>query len=201
MIMDGISKIIDRIRADSDAEAEAVLAEGKARAAAITEEFAELERRAYGDLITKGATESVARFERLKNIAALDTKKAVLTEKQELLSAAFAAAEAELAKLPEAQYTDLLARLAADAARTGAETLVFNAADRARVGAAVVDGAKKLLAAQGRNASLTLSAETRDISGGVIVSGGDIETNASLSALVALYKNELSPRVAAILFE
>ncbi|MDR0905347.1 MAG: V-type ATP synthase subunit E [Oscillospiraceae bacterium] len=199
--MDGISKIIDRIRADSEAEVEAILAEGKTRAAEVAEEFAEIEKHTYGEAIAKSAAESVARFERLKNIAELEAKKAILTEKQKLLAETFAVAEAELAKLPEAQYTELLAKHAADAARTGAETLVFNAADRARVGANVVAGANKLLAGAGKTASLTLSAETRDISGGVIVSGGDVEVNASLSALVSLRKNELSPRVAAILFE
>ncbi|NLB28609.1 MAG: hypothetical protein GX823_00030, partial [Clostridiales bacterium] len=73
--------------------------------------------------------------------------------------------------------------------------------DRAKIGKAVVRAANRLLSENGRPARLELSDETREMSGGVVISGGDIETNCSLEKLVAQYRNELSPRVAKILFE
>jgi len=105
-----------------------------------------------------------------------------------------------LAELPESDCVGLLARLAAQASQTGEEKLVFSEKDRVRIGKAVVKAANKLLSDNGKRAYLELSENTRDISGGLIVSGGDIETNCSLEALVEGRRNELSPRVAEILF-
>jgi len=199
--MDGISKITDRIAAEARDEVARIEAEGAARAAEIAAEYAETEKKLYGERIAEGAAESVAQFERLKNVAALEAKKAILAEKQALLVEVFAHAVTELAALPEAQYVALLARVSAEAARTGDEKLVFNAADKARVGAQVVAAANALLSEQGSAAALTLADETREMVGGVVISGGSIEVNASLTALVEQQKNELSPSVAAILFE
>ena len=200
-IMDGIKKITDRIATEAREEVARIEAEGAARAAEITAEYTEIAKASYKKRLTEGLNNASAQCERLKNVAELEAKKALLTEKQMLLSEVFDRAEKELAALPEVQYVALFARLAAEASRTGDEALVFNATDRTRVGAAIVTAANTLLASQGRTARLTLADEVRDIAGGVIVSGGSIEVNASLTALVEQYKNELSPSIAAILFE
>ncbi|MDR2615069.1 MAG: hypothetical protein LBC28_00665, partial [Oscillospiraceae bacterium] len=130
-----------------------------------------------------------------------EARKQLLAEKQALLSEAFELAETLLRELPDGDYTALLSRLAAEGSRTGAEELILSQDDRARFGMAITDGANKRLREAGLRAELTLSPSVRAIRGGVIVSGADIETNCSLAALVSLYKNELSPRVAELLFE
>lgn len=199
--MDGITKIIDRIAAEASEEVARIEAEGAARAAELAAEFAETEKTLYGERIAEGAAESVAQFERLKNVAALEAKKTILAEKQALITEVFEQAVKDLLALPEEQYVALLARVSAEAARTGDEKLVFNATDKARVGAKVVAATNALLSEQGRAAALTLADETRNLVGGVIISGGSIEVNASLTALVEQHRNELAPSVAAILFE
>ncbi|MDR0446691.1 MAG: hypothetical protein LBH17_06680 [Oscillospiraceae bacterium] len=199
--MDGIKKILERIRADSLEECAAIAAEAEARRAEIAERYQKEEKQAYADALSKGAVEAGARFERLKNVAELEARKQILSEKQTLVTEAFQHAVKLLRALPEGDYIALLSRLAAAVARTGTEELIFSPADRARVGEAVTAGANAILAAGGWRAELTLSAAEREIGGGVIVSGGDIETNCSLETLVFQYKNELSPRVAEILFE
>ncbi|MDR2420871.1 MAG: V-type ATP synthase subunit E [Oscillospiraceae bacterium] len=199
--MDGIGRIIERIKSDSDAECAAIAAEGAERRAEIAERYAREEKDAYGDAISKGAQEAAARFERLKSVAALEARKQVLAEKQLLLSEAFELAETRLRELPDGEYSRLLSRLAAEGARTGAEELILSQSDRERFGKTVTDGANEILRAAGRRAELRLSPSVRAMRGGVVVSGADIETNCSLAALVSRYKNELSPRVTEILFD
>jgi V/A-type H+-transporting ATPase subunit E len=199
--VDGIGRIIERIRADSDAECAAIAAESMSRRAEIAERYAREEREAYGDAISKGAVEAAARFERLKSVAALEARKQVLAEKQLLLSEAFELAEERLRELPDGEYARLLSRLAAEGSRTGAEELILSQQDRARFGKSVTDGANALLREEGRRAELTLSPSARAMRGGVVVAGADIETNCSLAALVSRHRNELSPRVAEILFD
>ena len=98
----------------------------------------------------------------------------------------------------------LLAALAAKAAATGREQLIFSPKDRERVGEQVVaaaneklsqDGATEMLAGQ-----LTLSEETRPMRGGFILSDGEVEVNCAFETLVRLQRSEVSGEVAKALF-
>ncbi|MDR2615128.1 MAG: hypothetical protein LBC28_00970, partial [Oscillospiraceae bacterium] len=109
--MDGIARIIERIKADSAAECAAIAAEGETRRGEIAARYAQREKEAYGAAISNGAVEAAARFERLKNVAALEARKQLLAEKQALLSEAFELAETLLRELPDGDYTALLSRL------------------------------------------------------------------------------------------
>ena len=93
----------------------------------------------------------------------------------------------------------VLAALAAEAA-SGGEEMLLSEADAAAVGAEVVEKANAALAAAGKKAQLKLSAETRDIAGGLILRAGDIEVNCSIDALLSLNREALAAQVAGILF-
>ena len=60
--------------------------------------------------------------------------------------------------------------------------------------------ANDLLAKKGLPGKLTVSADTRPISGGVIVRQGNIEVNCAVETLVQLRRSELASQVAEILF-
>ena len=198
--MDGITKIIERIEADSRLELADIAAESAAKCAALRAELLHREEQQYGEALSAGAAEAALHYERLKYVADLEAKKQLLIEKQSLMGKAFAAAERRLASLTEDEYINLIAGLAAKSSQTGEETLIFSENDRKNIGKATVKAANKLLSGSGRRAYLELSEDTREIGGGVIISGGNIETNCSLEALVSQCRNELSPRVAEILF-
>ena len=199
--MDGITKIIERIEDDSRLELAGIAAEGASKCAEIKAALQKREELLYGEALSRGAADAAARHERLKSVAELEAKKQLLAEKQLIMDKTFALAEKRLAELPENEYVALLARLAAQSSQTGEETLIFSENDRVTFGKAVVKAANKLLSAENKRAYLELSEETRETGGGVIISCGDIETNCSLEALVSQCRNELSPRVAEILFK
>ncbi len=123
-----------------------------------------------------------------------------LAAKQEMLDQAFALALEKLTQLPEADYVSLLARLAASAAVSGKEALLFNAADREKVGSTVVSNANALLAEAGKPAALTLSDQTRAIRGGLLLSDGAVEVNCALETLVRLSRSEVTGEVSKLLF-
>ena len=124
----------------------------------------------------------------------------------------------------------LLADLAARAATTGREQLIFSQKDRARIGKQVVAAANEKLAkavapelpdalaeskagaildkvVSGASAllagtgMLTLSEETRPLRGGFILSDGDVEVNCAFETLVRLERGEISGEVAKALFD
>ena len=98
--------------------------------------------------------------------------------------------------LPEEQYVALLAKLAAEASVTGEEEIVLNARDRAAVGQKVVDAANAKLS----GGKLTLSADTGDFKGGLILRRGSIEANCTAELLVELRREDMAAELARVLF-
>lgn len=199
--MNGIEKIISHIEAESDAECRAILDEASKKCEELRAQYEKAALDEYNKIISKGAKDAEIHLERLGHIAVLEAKKRVLATKQELLSEAFKRAAARLAGFCEDDYVALLVRLAAEASRTGSEQIVLNANDRARIGNTVCEKANETLKAQGRPAKLELSGNTRDMRGGLILESGDIEANCSIDTLIKQYKNYLSPKAAAVLFD
>ena len=198
--MNGIDRISNRLVADAEAEIAALNAETKARCDEITADYQRRAQEEYQSRMAEGTRAAETRLQRLGSAAEMEAKKSILAFKQEMVAKAFDDAAKKLANLPEAQYVQFLANQAAAAAATGKETLIFNARDKAAVGAKVAEAANALLEKQGIPGGLTVADETRDISGGVIVRQGNIEVNCAVETLVSLRRSELASQVAEILF-
>lgn len=199
--MKGTEKIIAHIRADGDAEAKKIIDAASKQAEEKRAESFKAALSEYEKLMQAGNAECEDILSGSRRIAEMEAKKSVLSVKQEMISAAFDAAREELVNMPRDKYTQFLARMAAEAAVSGMEEIVLNARDKAEVGKAVCKAANELLSAKGTPGKLTVSEETADISGGVIVRFGGIETNCSIDALIRQRRSGLSTEVAAALFE
>ncbi len=199
--MKGTEKIIAHIRADGDAEAKKIIDAASKQAEEKRAESFKAALSEYEKLMQAGNAECEDILSGSRRIAEMEAKKSVLSVKQEMISAAFDAAREEIVNMPRDKYTQFLARMAAEAAVSGMEEIVLNARDKAEVGKAVCKAANELLSAKGTPGKLTVSEETADISGGVIVRFGGIETNCSIDALIRQRRNGLSTEVAAALFE
>ena len=227
--MNGIEKITARIETDMKAEVEAIRKEAETKAAAIRAEY-EAKARQEAEAAAQAGKEAAQRqLERLESAAQMDAKKELLAAKQACLDEAFETARKKLASLPEDEYVELLAKLVVKAAKTGREELIFSPADKARVGAKVVARANSMLAAavapelpaevkeskvggiiakvvggasalmQG-TAMLTLSDETREMEGGVLLRDGNVEVNCAFETQLRVLRNNMAAEIAAILF-
>ena len=191
--MKGLDKIIGRIRADAQAEIDAIRAEGDAKAAAIAADY-----QAQADALAaaeaekaRQAAESMA--ERGVRGDAMDKSKAILSAKQGCIDEAFTLAAKKLAALPKEDYIAVLAKMAASAG-VGDEEIILSAADH-DLGEAVVAKANEI-----RGGSFTLSAETRELEGGLILKRGDVEVNCAFATQLRLLRQTMAADVAAILF-
>ena len=199
--MKGTEKIIAHIRADGDAEAKKIIDAASKQAEEKRAESFKAALSEYEKLMQAGNAECEDILSGSRRIAEMEAKKSVLSVKQEMISAAFDAAREEIVNMPRDKYTQFLARMAAEAAASGMEEIVLNARDKAEVGKSVCKTANELLSAKGTPGKLTVSEDTADISGGVIVRFGGIETNCSIDALIRQRRSGLSTEVAAALFE
>ena len=155
--MKGTEKIIAHIRADAQAQADAIIAQAEQQCAAIREEYETKAKDRYAEKIRAGVKACEDRVDSMKRIARMEAKKGLLALKQEMVSKSFELACEKLVNLPEADYVELLAKLAAQASVTGEEEIVLNARDRKAVGDKAVKAANAKLAAAGKPAALKLS--------------------------------------------
>lgn len=199
--MKGTEKIIAHIRADGDAEAKKIIDAASKQAEEKRAESFKAALSEYEKLMQAGNAECEDILSGSRRIAEMEAKKSVLSVKQEMISAAFDAAREEIVNMPRDKYTQFLARMAAEAAASGMEEIVLNARDKAEVGKSVCKAANELLSAKGTPGKLTVSEDAADISGGVIVRFGGIETNCSIDALIRQRRSGLSTEVAAAMFE
>ncbi|MCL2827680.1 MAG: V-type ATP synthase subunit E family protein [Oscillospiraceae bacterium] len=199
--MNGIDKITQRLIGDAEQEVAAIRAEAEGACAEVAKAYEQQAQDTFWQLVTAGKQAADLRGLCMFDAAALESKKRILTLKQEMVAQAFVEAEAQILNLPEEEYILLLAKLAAKAARTGEEQLIFSPKDRGLYGKRVTMVANEMLKRAGTSAAFTMGEESRDITGGVIVTDGRIDTNCSLEALIAACRRELTPVVAQILFD
>ena len=143
--MDGIEKITGRILDDAKAEVQAIHAQAAEKAQTIGDEYAKQAQRECAEIVSRGEKAAAERLERLESAAQMERRKLELAAKQQVLGEAFEKALDDLCSLPEQEYIDLLAALAAKAAVSGKEQMIFSERDRARVGKQVVMAANELL--------------------------------------------------------
>ena len=194
--MKGTEKIIAHIQADAAAQADAILAQAEQQCAEIREGYERKAKDAYAEKIRAGVKANQDRLESMERLAKMEGRKAILALKQDMVSESFDRAVGQLVNLPEDQYAALLARLAAQASVTGDEQIVLNARDRAAVGEKVAAAANERLG----GGKLTLSDETGDFKGGLILRRGNIEANCTAELLVDLCRDEMAAELAGVLF-
>ena len=167
--MNGIDRIRDRMERDARAERDAIRAEGEQQAAALAAQY-----RAQAEELAKQAAarreQTAAESLRQADSAdQLERRQCLLAERQRCIDLAFEQAASQLRTLPQEQYVQVLAHIAAETG-TGSEELIFSPADREAVGAQVTERANALKP----GAAFRLSAETRETGGGVVLKAGDI---------------------------
>ena len=117
--MKGIENIALRIREDAQQEAKDLLAQAE-RQAAQARADADREAEALRDTLRReGEADAKRQYDLLVAAQETETRKQLLTSKQELVSRAFTRAVEQLCALEDGPYAALLARLAASAVETG----------------------------------------------------------------------------------
>ena len=199
--MNGIEKIIASIESESAKECAEIEAAAASERERVRAEYAKKEQEEYWRVFDAGAREAENRLKRLSSLAAVESKKQILTTQQEMVDQAFELAAQRILSLPEHEYVGLLARLACRASVTGSESMTLSPADYQRVGPKLLDAVNAALRGAGKPASVTLSDETAWIRGGFILSSGSIEVNCSIDELVSQQRNALIKDVASLLFD
>ena len=195
--MRGTEKIIAHIKADASAQVDAILAQAEQQCAQIRGDFDKQATELYAERVRAGTKDIEDKMDGAQRITRMEGRKKLLAAKQELVNESFRRALEKIVSLPESEYVAFLAKLAAQASVSGDEEILLNPRDRQRLGEKLVKAVNALVP-QGK---LSLSPETRDMAGGLILRRGSIEANCSAELLVELSQSELSAKVAETLFQ
>ena len=219
--MTGLEKVTGKIIADAEADARVILDKAQAECEAIQAKYAAETEAEIEKLTDECDRECQALIIRARSSAAMAKRNAILEARAKLIDDAYAAAEKQIRSMNGEQYLDLLCKMLrtalkdqleaeADSLRLYGEDVspaayevVMNPRDRDTYG-------EKLLAAYRAGygarlsptalARLRLAPDTAPIDGGLILRCGPVETNCSLSMLLAANRRETEARVSRILF-
>lgn len=219
--MTGLEKVIGKIIADAEADAGEILDKARAECEEIKAKYAAETDAEIDKLTDECDRECQALIIRARSSAAMAKRNAILEARAKLIDDAYAAAEKQIKSMNGEQYLELLCKMLrsslknqleaeADSLRLYGEDIspatyevVLNSRDREVCG-------EKLLAAYkaGYGAKLTpavlaklrLAPDTAPIDGGIILRCGPVETNCSLSMLLAANRRETEAKVSRILF-
>ena len=194
--MNGLEKIVARMEADTQAACDALAASAAENAAAILRDCQAQADAVTRDSAQRAEAQAAEHLEHLNGSSQLACRQRVLAAKQQLIDEAFARAAQALTALPQAEYVDLLAALAAENG-SGDEELLLSETDRDAVGAAVVEAAN----AKKPGAAFRLSDETRDTGGGLVLRRDRVELHCSFTEKLRQLRQEESSAVAKLLFD
>jgi V/A-type H+-transporting ATPase subunit E len=195
--MNGIERITQRIDADAQAKIDQMMAAARENAAQITARYQAQADQERAERTARNEKNAALHEERLVSVAELEARKANLADRQAMVEKAFELALRKLCALPDAAYTEVVAKLLAQAAPDGKGSVVFAQAEHDRIGTAAVAAANQML---GKRGALTLSDEVRPLRGGFILVNGNIEVNCNFETLIRLEKSKMAGEVARILF-
>lgn len=192
-------KIIEKIKNESDAAVEAILSEARERAQQRNAQIIEEANKKALEIEKVSLADAEEEMRRAMLIAELDSRKSELASKRAVIDEAYAAAQKELIKLGGTKWEKLIARIVAESAETGTETLRANQADLGRV-RALIPALNAALAAIGKKGELKLDDAPANILGGVIIASETSEINCSIEAVLRDVREKTEREVANLLY-
>ena len=224
MAINGLNKITDKILSEAQAKADQILADAQAECDRINAEYAERAEKIRSDISTEAEKGGMGYVARIRSTAATSKRNLLLQTKSDLIDGVFASVLEQTRTLELDKYNEILVGLLSAALLEQIESeeisrtlygeeealapecyeVIFNQRDRDRSGKTVVEGVQKHLSgkvAPEKLARLTLSSQSANIDGGLILRCGSVESNCSLSILFAQLRESLESEVARTLFD
>ncbi len=189
--MDGLTKIIERIQAESAQRCDQVIAQAEKQAREIAESTrAELEQQ---HAVTEADSDEAAKAVVVRALASVQQQKkqAILQAKTQVINDAIDQAEQSFLALPDKDYFNALSKLIKANVQPGEGVLHLSERDLRRAPGAFLS----------KLGDIKLCKDPADIPGGFVLVYGNIEINGTPAALIAEKREELTELVNRMLFE
>lgn len=204
----GADKIVSSIISDAQSKADVIIQEAEREAALIVEE-GEKEAVLEKEKILENANkQSAMKYQQLISEAKMNSRRAELEAREEIIEGAFKRAEDELKKIASTdsdEYKESLKKIIEEASiEIGGGDLILSlkADDVAKVKDAISSLEKNIEGKTGTKTTLEIGENIATIGGAVVkTKNGDIEVNNTIEARMLRFKKALRSEVAKILFK
>jgi V/A-type H+-transporting ATPase subunit E len=196
--MAGIDKITGEILKEAQQRADEILSQAQ-EAAKEARNMAEKEIRQIREASGEQSDKEVKNYaSRIQSAVDIDRKKAMLSAKQEIISAAIEKAYRKLDSQDDDSYFEMILGILAKSVRPEEGMIIFSARDLKRMPEGFSE--KASAAAEKKGGSLKISDRPGKIDNGFVLSYGGIEENCSLRAIFDSKKDEMQDKAFRILF-
>jgi V/A-type H+-transporting ATPase subunit E len=192
MVTMGIKDITERILKDANQQKQEILAVAGEKAEQIRKEGEKTAEKRKEAILLKANQEATEEHHTLLTMERLEARKLQLTEKQKVIEKAFGRSLDKLINHPD--YSVILETLLLETA-TGGEELILSPEDQKRLGDSFLNKINQKIKGE-----ITLSGETRKISGGFILRTKEMEINESFEEKIRALRDEMEADVARTLF-
>ena len=196
--MAGLDNIVSEILAEANAAAENVRQAAQREAEEIAKAAAAQSRQECEALEAKAGQARDTEAARTKSSADLQRRQRLLAAKQEIIAGVIDKAYAEIFRLDDAAYFELVKKMLGQYVLDKEGEICFNERDKKRLPKDFADVVGE--AAKAKGGSLVLSDKVWKIDGGFVLIYGGIEENCSFEALFAAERDRLTDRVYQFVF-
>lgn len=198
--MDGVEKIIQKIKDDAVKKADEIVYAANKEAATIIKEAKAQGATNYSKVIKNAEVEAQLLKQRMESEAIMNGKKKTLNTKKDIIEEIFNKALLHLGSLKTEEYTNILLDMILENVSTGCEQIIFNANDSQLIGENIVKRVNIALEGKGLKGKITISDKQMDMVGGFILVDDKIETNCTFEVIINSLKRDLEYEIIDMVF-
>ena len=204
---DGADKIVSSIISEAQSKADVITQEAEKEAALIAEEGQKEAALEKEKILENAQKQSAMKYQQLISEAKMNSRRAELEAREELIESAFKRAEEELKKIASTdsgEYKESLKKIIAEASvEIGGGDLILSLKedDVAKVKDAIPAIEKDIEKTTGTKTTLEIGENINTIGGAIVkTKNGEIEVNNTIEARTLRFKKVLRSEVAKVLF-
>ena len=194
--MSGLDKIIQDIKAQTDAKIDELMTVAREKADAVIAKAQEDSDKTVKEAQTKAERESAQVVERAHSSAQLKQQKMILSKKQELIEQVMGKAKETILSQSDSDYFEMIKKMVSRFELTEPGVISFAKRDLDRLPSGLQESIKEAV-----GADVQVSDKPADIDGGFVLSYGGIEENCSIDAIFRSEREGLQDCISDILFK
>lgn len=196
--MTGLENIIKGIEDEAKLLADDILKRAKYEADEITARAKQIAMNEVLSISDKSKKQIKFIEEKNKSFSEMKGKQIILQSKNDIINSVIKNAKSEILNMSDDNYFNFILKLVNKYLSPKSATIIFSNKDLNRM---TYDFRNELISlAESKGSQLTISSSGADISGGFIISYGEIEENCSLDALFESFHADISDRISQVLF-
>lgn len=197
--MTGLDNILKSITDDAKKKADKIILEAKNEEKKILESSRLKANERFFEIVNNAESQAREIMKRAKSQAELERKNILLEKKYNLISDTILSTKNYILNLDDKNYFNLILLICEKYALPYKGEIIFSDEDFKRIPRGFKTAVSKI--AKEKGGDLKISEKTRNISGGVILSYGEIEENCSIDALINENHDDLEDRLNLLFFE